>query len=350
MNTSLWTNADRRRRRIELLIGQLDWLFVSRNSDCVEYETWQVCYRSLYGGPHLKPSSIPLMKHFLLKSSALIAVGFFVFSQVVLGDEFFVKEKNRLVPIIGVEKHDPIVEQRGKRKIIENGEIVAKTGVSRKASGYSMNMSSVKLVSHSNPSSRLKIESSFRVEESIEGAYLCVRTSGVSGARVNAAVLALPALAAGVEYTISESVPLSLNWRLGPLHISAFHEGKHIAISHKATELGRSKHGDLYAGAGTVRTDLLPNSRMPRVLSSVTPEQPAQGVLDALDQAYATVLFYVDTDGVVREASSDDYTQESFVELAIAALKEFKFSPAIKDGSPYRIKLKQTFWFKRPAK
>tara|TARA_B110000305_G_C19253841_1_gene546089 strand:- start:656 stop:925 length:270 start_codon:yes stop_codon:yes gene_type:complete len=89
---------------------------------------------------------------------------------------------------------------------------------------------------------------------------------------------------------------------------------------------------------------------MPRVLSSVTPEQPAQGVLDALDQAYATVLFYVDTDGVVREASSDDYTQESFVELAIAALKEFKFSPAIKDGSPYRIKLKQTFWFKRPAK
>jgi len=348
--TSPWINADRIRRRIELLIEQLDRLFVLRNSHCVEIEIEQGCSRSLGSDPYPKPSSMPLMKHTLSRCSALIAVGFLVLSQAVLGDEFFVKEKNRLVPIIGVEKHDPIVGQRGKRKTIEDGEIVAKTGVNRKASDYSMSVRSVKVVSHSNPSSKLIIETTLKTEEAIEGAYLCIRTSDASGARVNTALLALPVLAPGVENTISESIPLSLNWRLGPLHISAFHEGKHIAISHKATELGRSKHGDLYAGAGTVRTDLLPSSRMPRVLSSVAPKQPAQEVLDALDQAYVTVLFFVDTDGVVREASSDDYTQESFVDLAIDALKEFKFSPAIKNGSPYRIKLKQTFWFKRPAK
>lgn len=297
----------------------------------------------------LELSEILRMNHYLLKSAVLVAVYYIVLSQLAFGDEFFVKEKNRLVPIVGADNCDPIVEYRGERRTVKNGEIVIKTGNRWKLSGFSVDVDTIKLVSHRNPSSKLAIQSSLRTDEAIEGAYLCIRTSATPDSNINTALVALPILAPGVENKISESIPLPLNWRLGPLHVSAFHEGKQIALSHKATELGRSKHGNLYAGEGTARTDLRPNSSMPEVLEQSVPEQPTQEVLDSLEQAYVTVQFFIDVDGVVREASSNDFTNEAFVALAIDALKKSKFSPAYKNGAPHRIKLKQTFWFKRPA-
>ena len=108
------------------------------------------------------------MMPFILKTVALTALCLLAPLQSAHGDQFFVKQKIRLIPIVGAEKHFPIVEQRGKRKMVRGTEIVTKTGRSPSASGHSIVLETIKVRSRKNPSSKLSVELKLRTEETIE--------------------------------------------------------------------------------------------------------------------------------------------------------------------------------------
>ena len=274
----------------------------------------------------------------------------FVSLQGAYGDRFFVKYKNRLVPVVGAEQHHPIVELKGKRQTIKNGDIAVKTGGRPSSSDHAMQLEAIKVVSHSKPSSKLTVELSFKTDVLIEGACLCIRTEASTDDNIEGIVLELPALSPNSENAVSATIPMALNWDLGSLYVSAFVDGKKIAITHSETDRGRTKHGDSYAETGSVKTTLVPHSSYPRALAQVSPERPSQTLLDSAETVYVTIEFFIDVDGVVREADSQDYSHEQLVESVLEAMRKSKYLPGYRDGSPYRTKLQQTVWFKRPAK
>lgn len=290
------------------------------------------------------------MMPLFFKISSLAVFCMLASLQGAYGDKFFVKEKNRLIPIVGAEKHHPMVELRGKRQTIKNGDIVVKSGSNPGLSAQSMELEAIKIVSHTKPSSKLTVELSLKTDALIEGACLCIRTDASTDENIEGVVLELPSLSPNSENSVRATIPMALNWDLGSLFVSASLDGKKIAIEHDETDRGRAEHGDSYAGMGVAKTALVPDSAFPRALFQVAPERPSQALLDSAEGVYVTVEFFIDVDGVVREADSQDYSHEQLVKSVLEAMRKSKYLPGYKDGSPYRTKLKQTVWFKRPAK
>ena len=285
----------------------------------------------------------------LVTRVALAIIGFALSAQFVAAEKFFIEEKRRLYPVIGAEGHQPIVEFRGKPKTIENGVILTKTGAKSQSSGASLEIKGLKIVAQNNPSSKLMISFSGKADEPIESGYLIIRTYDEIESNIQSVIVQLPAFEAAVSQDWETTIPMSLNWDIRPLSVAAFTGGKQIELIHAPTLKGRERHGNAYSRSGTARVDLRPYSRMPRALFLAEAARPPEGLLENADQAYVVVDFYIEKNGLVREASSSDFTHEELVDLAISSIKKSKFSPAYKEGEPRRVKTRQQFWFKRPA-
>lgn len=279
----------------------------------------------------------------------LAILGFALSAQFASAEKFFIEQKRRLYPVIGADGYHPIVEFKGKQRTMKNGVILTKPGAKSESSGASLEIKGLKIVARNNPSSKLMIEFTGKADKRIDSGYLIVRTFEQIESNIQSVILQLPSFDEGVSRKWETTIPMSMNWEVRPLSVAAFSNGKQIEIVHAPTLKGRERHGNAYSRAGTARVDLRPYSRMPSVRFAVETAPPPEGLLDDAEQAYVVVEFYIDKDGVVREASSSDFTHQELVELAIRSLKESKFSPAYKEGEPRRVKTRQKFWFKRPS-
>lgn len=282
-----------------------------------------------------------------LLTTALIII---VLSKLAFGDRYFVTQKNRLVPLAGAKGHHPAVEARGKLKPIENGSIVTKPGATPEASAAIVALEKVKVVSRNDPSSKLFISFEAKADQDLESAYFVARSYEAIDSNIRAVVSEMPRLRANVPQSIELEIPMGFNWDVRPVSLSIFTGTKKISIEHGPTLKGRKMHGDAYSEAGVARVDLRPYSRYPRALFQVEAKDPPKGLLDEADEAYVIVEFYIEKNGSVIEATSEDFSHEGLIDLAIESVKASKFSPAYKEGEPFRVKTRQKFWFKRPVK
>lgn len=88
--------------------------------------------------------------------------------------------------------------------------------------------------------------------------------------------------------------------------------------------------------------------RNPEAIRTVPPQYPPR--LQA-ERVAGTVIveFIVDDTGVVRQPKlRRGAPQPEFNRAAIAALEQYRFSPALKDGQPVRVRMYQEFEFKPP--
>jgi periplasmic protein TonB len=88
--------------------------------------------------------------------------------------------------------------------------------------------------------------------------------------------------------------------------------------------------------------------RNPEPIRTVPPQYPPR--LQA-ERVAGTVIveFIVDDSGVVRQPKlRRGAPQPEFNRAAIAALEQYRFSPALKDGQPVRVRMYQEFEFKPP--
>ena len=249
------------------------------------------------------------------------------------GEQFFVKKKNKIVPIVGVDGFNPIVKEKGKLVTVKKAEIEAREGRRSKPSELSIEFNRSKVVSFKDPKPKLALDLSISSSETIEGAHLFVRTlySPDGFARL-ATIASLPKIEATKENEIRLEIPTASSWGSESIEILVFTGERQVKIKDKIQPR---------------RTRIRPNAALPRALFQVDAEKPPEGLLDDAEQAYVKVSFYIDADGKVREASSTDFTHQELVELAIASIKKSKFVPRYKDGEPVRSKLAQTIWFKR---
>ena len=80
---------------------------------------------------------------------------------------------------------------------------------------------------------------------------------------------------------------------------------------------------------------------------AVTTAQPKYPYLERRAQAAAevTVDFTVDVRGKVAGAKITNTSNREFNEATLAAIKQWTFAPALKDGKPVATQLQQTFVF-----
>jgi protein TonB len=96
-----------------------------------------------------------------------------------------------------------------------------------------------------------------------------------------------------------------------------------------------------------------PLAASPSENSAVQPAQPVTTAepkypylqRHAEGAAQVTVAFTVDTQGKVTGANITNSSNYEFNEATLAAIKQWTFAPALKDGKPVKTRLQQTFVF-----
>lgn len=86
----------------------------------------------------------------------------------------------------------------------------------------------------------------------------------------------------------------------------------------------------------------------PQPLKTPGPEYPA-ALIDSGRDGTAIISFTVAADGSVQDASVKSADDPAFGEAALAALRQWTFKPATRDGQPVAIKVNQPFKFTAPA-
>jgi TonB family protein len=83
----------------------------------------------------------------------------------------------------------------------------------------------------------------------------------------------------------------------------------------------------------------------PKQLSFVLPSYP-QELVNANIAGRVSVQFYIEPDGTVSNATVLGSPPSELEAITLQAMMQWRFSPAMKDGKPIRMKAVQTFRFK----
>jgi protein TonB len=83
----------------------------------------------------------------------------------------------------------------------------------------------------------------------------------------------------------------------------------------------------------------------PKVLSSVFPDYP-RGLRSAGIEGRVVVRFTVETDGSVSDPAVEGSPSPQLAALALGAIRQWKFAPAMKNGAPVPARLHQPFLFR----
>lgn len=78
----------------------------------------------------------------------------------------------------------------------------------------------------------------------------------------------------------------------------------------------------------------------PTILEAVEPEYPESAVSAERGRVVATLRVVIESDGVVSEATMVDSLGDGLDEAAIATMRRFLFTPAMRDGLPIRIAIR----------
>ena len=83
---------------------------------------------------------------------------------------------------------------------------------------------------------------------------------------------------------------------------------------------------------------------VPEPIEVVKPKYPMEFKDEGVEGA-ASVMFYIDEEGRVRMPHISEFTHQEFAELALVAVKQWKFKPPIRHGKPVSIMVSQPFNF-----
>jgi TonB family protein len=142
---------------------------------------------------------------------------------------------------------------------------------------------------------------------------------------------------------------LPARWRGDPIsartEVTVTFETKGTLVSTSAIEslegLTRSSGGAVYAYRPFTLKEL---STAPTVLQAVDPGYP-RALLERSVTGEVTVDFYIDEEGTVRMPSLVNPQHPDLASAAIAAIRQWKFSPALANGKPVLVHVQQTFRF-----
>ena len=84
--------------------------------------------------------------------------------------------------------------------------------------------------------------------------------------------------------------------------------------------------------------------RIPTPMVTVAPDYPAELAQKGV-RGKVTVDFYIDESGTVRMPSVPPLDNSELVELAVKALRQWKFGVPTRDGKPVLVKASQSFNF-----
>ena len=83
---------------------------------------------------------------------------------------------------------------------------------------------------------------------------------------------------------------------------------------------------------------------IPEPIEVVKPKYPLEFKEEGV-RGEVSVLFYIDEEGRVRMPHIAEYTHEEFAQLALVAVRQWKFNPPIRRGKPVSILVRQPFSF-----
>lgn len=83
---------------------------------------------------------------------------------------------------------------------------------------------------------------------------------------------------------------------------------------------------------------------IPEPIEVVKPQYPLEFKEEGIE-GEVSVLFYIDEEGRVRMPHIAEFSHEEFAELALMAVKQWKFKPPIRRGKPVSILVRQPFNF-----
>jgi len=83
---------------------------------------------------------------------------------------------------------------------------------------------------------------------------------------------------------------------------------------------------------------------IPEPIEVVKPKYPLEFKEEGV-RGEVSVLFYIDEEGRVRMPHITEYTHEEFAQLALVAVRQWKFKPPIRRGKPVSILVRQPFSF-----
>jgi TonB family protein len=96
----------------------------------------------------------------------------------------------------------------------------------------------------------------------------------------------------------------------------------------------------VFAGLGLMlavaQAETLPGDGPPKLLNSVTPEYPAELKAQQI-VGWAEILCLVGEQGEVGEVTVEHASLDEFGRAAAAAVRQFQYQPAIKNGRPYAV-------------
>ena len=139
------------------------------------------------------------------------------------GEQFFVKKKNKILPIVGADGFNPIVKEKGKLVTVKKAEIEAREGRRSKPSELSIEFNRSKVVSFKDPKPKLALDLSISSSEPIEDAHLFVRSLYFTdGSARMATIASLPKIEAAKENEIRLEIPTATNWGSESVEILVF--------------------------------------------------------------------------------------------------------------------------------
>jgi protein TonB len=86
--------------------------------------------------------------------------------------------------------------------------------------------------------------------------------------------------------------------------------------------------------------------QMPRMIKSVPPKYPVE-FRDARIEGMAIVEFIISTKGVPEEVQYSSATDQAFGKAACAAVRKWRYEPAMEGGKPVRNRVIQRIDFRR---
>jgi TonB family protein len=128
------------------------------------------------------------------------------------------------------------------------------------------------------------------------------------------------------------------------LEIKFSFEVKGVVVSVSASELLTASFNDLTGGNTYAPCTLRELDRIPVPLHTVSPVYPVQ-LADRGTTGEATVYFYIDERGTVRMPYVTGQPHPILAELAVDAVKQWKFEPPTRRGQPVLVHVRQLFRF-----
>lgn len=125
-----------------------------------------------------------------------------------------------------------------------------------------------------------------------------------------------------------------------------YFEAKGVVVSMSPIEVLELQQNTIFGGDYTAyRTCSMKElDRIPTPMVTVAPEYPAELAQKGV-RGKVTVDFYIDESGTVRMPSVPPLDNSELVELAVKALRQWKFGVPTRDGKPVLVKASQSFNF-----